>query len=665
MPKFNSFRTQLLLLFIGLLSVVLVAIFIAVNQANESNARLHLEESLQVTARSFQQTLAARQRILFEKARLLSADFAFKKVVATHDHETIVSALENHRLRVKATVMMLADLDGVLIADTQHPERQNQPWSLQQLQTIAAEKGEAGGIQLFNGTPYQLVLTPLYTPEPSAWIVIGFKITDRLAKRQAQQTHSDVSLFYQPKNKQSNKQQDQPQNENWHLLASTLQETQQNELLAQFHQQSLIPLLAINPLKVQDILLQNKAYLSLVLPIQGAGEGKTLVVLQRSLEKALQPYMRLRSIMLLLFGLGLLFSILSAILIARSVSRPLEALTKTVQKIATGDYQHPAPLLQRNDELGKLSVAVNQMRQGLQERDRVRNLLGKVVSPEIASELLSKTIELGGEERQATILFSDIRQFTNLCEGREPKEILQLLNRYLSHMSRAIEDHDGVIDKYIGDAIMALFDLPVSRQNAAEQAVLSAIAMSHALSALNTDLGKENQTPIRIGIGINSGNVVAGNMGSPNRLNYTVIGDSVNLASRLEGLTQYFGVDIIVSQATKEQCHQLRFRPLGRVQVKGKQEVINIFEPLTPFSINVKQERYLQQHQQALDYFHQQDWSNAHRLFEHLKTTAPEFNQTNNTLLYGLYLSNIAFYNDKAEVRNWQGAINFSLKPKS
>ncbi|MCK5813423.1 MAG: HAMP domain-containing protein, partial [Cocleimonas sp.] len=526
MFKLSSFRTQLLLLFIGLLSLVLVAVFIAVNQVNEANARRHLEESLQITARSFQQTLAARQRILFDKARLLSGDYAFKQVVATHDHETIVSALENHRLRVKATVMMLADLDGILIADTLHPEKHQQPWSLQGLQKIATANGKAGGIQLLNGTPYQLVLTPLYTPEPSAWIVIGFKITDRLAQRQAQQTHSDVSLFYQQKD------------ENWHLIASTLKAEQQSDLLIQLRQQR-INALSARP-KVNDIFLQNKAYLSMMLPIQGAGEGKTLVVLQRSLAKALEPYLRLRHMMLLLFGLALLFSIVSAVLIARNMSRPLEALTKTVQQIATGNY-HQAPPLQRHDELGTLSRAVNQMSQGLQERDQVRNLLGKVVSPEIANELLSKSIELGGEEREATILFSDIRQFTNLCEGRNPKDILQLLNRYLSQMSTAIEKYDGVIDKYIGDAIMALFDLPVKQENAAEQAVLAAIAMNSALARLNADFTKENQTLIRTGIGINSGKVVAGNMGSPNRLNYTVIGDSVNLAARLEGLTKYFG----------------------------------------------------------------------------------------------------------------------------
>jgi adenylate cyclase len=204
---------------------------------------------------------------------------------------------------------------------------------------------------------------------------------------------------------------------------------------------------------------------------------------------------------------------------------------------------------------------------------------------------------------------------------------------------------------------MALFDLPVSKENAAEQAVLSAIAMSRALACLNTDLAKENQTLIRIGIGINSGKVVAGNMGSPSRLNYTVIGDSVNLASRLESLTKYFGVGIIVSQATAEQCQQLRFRPLGRVQVKGKKEVIDIFEPLTPASLSIEQEKYLQQHEKALHYFYQQRWDSAHHLFEHLQKIAPEFNQATDAILYKLYLKNIAIYKEKSLPENWQGEL--------
>jgi adenylate cyclase len=397
------------------------------------------------------------------------------------------------------------------------------------------------------------------------------------------------------------------------------------------------------------------------LPIQEAGEGKTLAVLQRSLEKALAPYLRLRTVMLILFGIGLFFSIISAIIIARSLSKPLEALTRTVKKITTGDYQQ-TKCLRRNDELGILSTAINQMSQGLQERDQVRNLLGKVVSPEIARELLSKEIELGGEERQATILFSDIRKFTQLCENREPKAILHLLNRYLSGMSDVIEQHNGVIDKYIGDAIMALFDVPVSKQDAPEQAVNAALKMVNALATLNTALLNEKALPIRIGIGIHSGDVVAGNMGSENRLNYTVIGDSVNLASRLEGLTKYFGVTIIVSEATAKKCKSLSFKELGRVQVKGKKNAITIFEPLPSTPLTSVERWYLRQYDTALRHFRQQNWQEARLAFQHLKTMMLELNKPEDKCLHDLYLENIKQNEQKTLAKNWQGTLVFATK---
>jgi len=675
MYRFNSFRTQLLVLIISLLSLVLVAVFIAVNQANERNARLHLEETLKITAASFQQTLAVRQRILLDKARLLSGDFAFKKAVATQDQKTILSVLENHRLRVKASVMMLATLEGQLIADTLHPEQEKTTWLLQRLQQVAenSQQGEASGIQHIDGIPYQLVLTPLFSPQPSAWIVIGFRITDRLSQRQAKQTHSEVSLLHKPDAPKGQSNSDP--SAQWHILSSTLNSEQQHHLSQQLQRQwqllkdsvnknnSSLEVMLKETRQINDIDLQGKAYLSLILPIQGDGEGKTMAVLQRSLEQALVPYLRLRTVMLVLFGLGLLFSMLSAIVIARSLSRPLEALTQTVKKISEGDYQQTKSL-KRNDELGILSVAIHQMSQGLQERDQVRNLLGKVVSPEIAKELLSKKIELGGEERQATVLFSDIRQFTQLCEHRDPKEILQLLNRYLSAMSDVIEQHNGVIDKYIGDAIMALFDVPVplAKKEAPEQAVKSALNMIRALSILNAILLEENESPIRIGIGINSGEVVAGNMGSANRLNYTVIGDNVNLASRLEGLTKYFGVDIIVSESTAQQCQSLQFRELGRVTVKGKQDAISIFEPLPLITLSSVEQWYLSQYKQALQYFRQQNWQQARTAFQELKTMVLELDKSEDNRLYDLYLDNIKQNEQKTLPKNWQGTLVFSKK---
>ena len=645
----SSFRTQLLLLIIGLFSVVLVAVFFAVNQANESNARRHLEETLNITAIAFQRSLSARNRILLDKARLLSGDFAFKEAVATKDHNTILSVLDNHRLRVKASVMMLAELDGQLLANTLDQKLLNKNWSLQALQKKAEESdnGEAGGIQLLNGKPYQLVLLPLFTPEPSGWIVIGFRISDAFSKRLAKQTNSEVSLIY--KNNQMS----------WQKLSSTLEPLKQKYLLQYLDRHSEIEASISN--KVKDILLQNRAYLSLILGIQGAGEGQTLAVLQRSLDDALKPYMRLRAFMLALFGAGFLVAIISAFAIARSLSRPLEALTDSVKRIDAGDYKQ-TKTLQRKDELGVLSKAVKHMGQGLQERDQVRDLLGKVVSPEIANELLSKTIELGGEERTATILFSDIRDFTNLCEGHEPKVILNLLNRYLSCMSSVIELHHGVIDKYIGDAIMALFGVPIGMDNSSEQAVTAAIKMIAALEVLNRELESEGAQSIHIGVGINSGQVVAGNMGSPNRLNYTVIGDSVNLASRLEGLTCYFGVPIIVSESTVKNCKNMHFRDLGTVQVKGKVENIRVFEPVLTGSLSAQMMEQLEQYHQALKYFKEQKWENSRRLFMGLCSAIEENGDHSHTKLFQLYLDKIDSYQKKDLSEKWYGELVFLQK---
>ena len=220
------------------------------------------------------------------------------------------------------------------------------------------------------------------------------------------------------------------------------------------------------------------------------------------------------------------------------------------------------------------------MTAGLAERDRVRNLLGKVVSPEIAAQLLQSDLKLGGEEREVTILFCDLRNFTSFSEKMTPADVLSLLNRYLDRMSTIIEKHGGVIDKYIGDAIMALFGAPVADPAAASHAVAAAREMAQALNVLNRELAAEGRPALAFGIGINTARVVAGNMGSKTRLNYTVIGDGVNLASRLEGLTKdpAYGTPIIISEATLRALQDPPpARELGQVTVKGKAEAVKIF----------------------------------------------------------------------------------------
>ena len=258
------------------------------------------------------------------------------------------------------------------------------------------------------------------------------------------------------------------------------------------------------------------------------------------------------------------------------------------REIATGNYDHRVELRQK-DEIGLLGDSFNQMSAGLAERDRVRDLLGKVVSPAIASELLRKKVTLGGEQREVTVLFSDLRDFTSMSEAAGPEEMLHILNHYFTRMAAIVEKHGGVVDKYVGDALMALFGAPVASADDADHAICAALEMTEALGELNREWKLRGLSAIGVGIGINTDVVVAGNMGSEKRLNYTVIGDGVNLASRLEQLTKMpeYAARIIVSRATLAKAKgQYRTRRLGEVAVKGKQIVTEIFALLGCEKVN-------------------------------------------------------------------------------
>jgi adenylate cyclase len=323
--------------------------------------------------------------------------------------------------------------------------------------------------------------------------------------------------------------------------------------------------------------LEGAAYVTLEEPLlQIEGGGQVATVLQRSLDEALAPYRPLNQRLLWLFVIGVLIAGVIALWLAQNLSQPVAALARRVERIARGDYAQVMSSTRR-DELGQLAGSVNEMARGLADRERVRDLLGKVVSKEIASELLSGKVELGGEERQVTVLFSDIRNFTTLCEQLPATQIVGLLNRYLSRMSEVIESQGGVVDKYIGDAVMALFGAPVARADAATAAVRAAIAMQEALRELHALHDAEGLPRLATGIGIHTGPVVAGNLGSTHRMNYTVIGDAVNLASRLQGLTREYDSAIIVSAATAAVAPGFAYRPLGEVRVKGKSELILIY----------------------------------------------------------------------------------------
>lgn len=234
-----------------------------------------------------------------------------------------------------------------------------------------------------------------------------------------------------------------------------------------------------------------------------------------------------------LAGLGALgLAVLLAILLSRGFARPVRALVAATERVAAGDYEVRVEAASR-DELGTLAGAFNEMTEGLMLKERYRGVLDKVVSRDIADELLKGEILLGGETRRVSTLFADIRGFTAMTEGMEPQRVIALLNEFMERASDAVQAEGGVVDKYVGDELMAVFGAPISRGNDADNAVRAALGIRRAMEAVNRDRRGRGEPPLGVGIGINCGAAVAGNMGSPGRLNYTVLGESVNIASRL------------------------------------------------------------------------------------------------------------------------------------
>jgi adenylate cyclase len=291
---------------------------------------------------------------------------------------------------------------------------------------------------------------------------------------------------------------------------------------------------------------------------------------------------------------------------------------------------------------------------------QMESLFGQYVPPELVDEMAKNPEEFSmqPESREMTVLFSDVRGFTTISEGLEPKELSRLMNEFLTPLTEVIYRHRGTIDKYMGDAIMAFWGAPLPAKDHAKQGILAALEMHRKLAELQPHFKKNNWPEIRIGVGLNTGRMSVGNMGSGIRLAYTVMGDAVNLASRLEGITKEYGAAIIVGETTRELTqHDFVFRELDRVRVKGKLEPVAIYEPVgVTGEVSKTALDELRLFNQAVKLYRAQEWDMAElQLFNLLKIT-PE------SRLYQLYLDHIGFFRTNPPGRQWDGAFTFEHK---
>lgn len=254
---------------------------------------------------------------------------------------------------------------------------------------------------------------------------------------------------------------------------------------------------------------------------------------------------------------------------------------------------------------------------------QIKEAFSKYVASDVVEEILKdpSKLKLGGSKEEITVFFSDIRGFTSFSEKLTPEKLVHVLNEYLSAMTDIILNHNGLVDKYIGDAIMAFWGAPIKNKEHAKIACDASLDMIKELENLKKKWQKEGFPEINIGIGLNSGNAVIGNVGSSERFDYTAIGDNINLGSRLESLTKHYGVSIIISEKTKEEAgNEFVTRKLDFVKVKGKNEPIEIYE-LVGRAGKVSQEQLdkIDNYNRALELYSKKKWDSAIKNFEKLR----------------------------------------------
>jgi adenylate cyclase len=314
-----------------------------------------------------------------------------------------------------------------------------------------------------------------------------------------------------------------------------------------------------------------------------------------------------------LFSIGMLILILIvSSFLSQAIAKPMRVLSEEMAKIKTFDLDSDVELNTGLLEILDMRESFESMRSGLKNFKRY-------VPSDLVAQLINENIDagIGGENRELTIFFSDIAHFTSISEQTTPEKLVQDLCLYFEIISKTILNNKGTIDKYIGDSVMAFWGAPVRMQDHAQKACESALLIRSNLRTLFRQWGNQGKVPFNTRIGIHTGEVIVGNMGYNERLNYTVIGDPVNVSSRLEGINKIYGTEIIVSQVTREQCRNaFEFRQLDRVSVVGRKEEFDIYELITTKDdIEKSLKKIFKYYETGLQCYLDRNWDQALKYF--------------------------------------------------
>jgi len=375
---------------------------------------------------------------------------------------------------------------------------------------------------------------------------------------------------------------------------------------------------------------------------------------------------------LISLGAALLAAVLLLILITHRLTNPLKRIVTAMEKIIeTADLSSRVDI-EYNDETGKLARTFNKMTEELdkahsqikryafdavlagKKEERIRQIFQKYVPNDVIERFFASPEKmLVGDNRNLSILFSDIRSFTTISEGMAPDDLVSSLNRYFSGQVDIIYNRKGIVDKYIGDAIMAFWGAPEKHEDDALQSVMSAIEMTEAVKKFNANQKKIGKCEFQIGIGLNYGEVTVGNIGSERKMDYTVIGDAVNLASRMEGLTKTYHSEILISESLFDELRKsspnsgLNYRLLDTVAVKGKTKGVRIFT--IKQTITADEQKAWPIHNQGMKLYYNRSFAEAVQKFKEVLSILPnDFNAKN-------LLDRCTEYASNPPPENWNG----------
>ncbi|HVZ80600.1 MAG TPA: adenylate/guanylate cyclase domain-containing protein [bacterium] len=415
-------------------------------------------------------------------------------------------------------------------------------------------------------TTYQAVTYPIFSPGRNILgaLVLGFSLDKELAEHMKQMTKSEIAFLVRDRVMASTWPEDKSD-----YLAGQLKPFLPTE--AMWKEKSLSPYTPIS--------LGNEEYRAEFAPIKDSlGTAIGSYAILRSEDQALAFQKNLQQTIVIIGVGGVTFAIVMALFIARRITHPLTALLSGVQEVGKGNLQVQVKP-ETHDELGVLARSFNDMIQGLREKERVTNILGKYISPEVAKKVLGDTegLALRGERRECVVMFTDIRGFTAFSENMAPEKLVKDLNEYFTLMVDVVFKYEGTLDKFIGDAIMAVWGAPVPFEDKELRAVKAALDMQYALGQYNKARIDRNQPPLTMGVGLNSGVVVSGNLGSDKRTDYTVIGEEVNLASRL--CSKAAPGQVLISESMFRKLKGLvEMRALEPIVLKGFSEAVKVYE---------------------------------------------------------------------------------------